>query len=146
EVVPAPEEPVTAMTGCLADIGTFLRANAQVGSPNRLSGMAAGEEPSSFKQGGVELELVVVTVVTLDSLHFRAGPEHEAHPLMSALGDDIQDRSMPGAGPASGLLDNEADRVSLVEQAQTSGLGQVLAIARVHEHAPAHENAVCLGH
>jgi hypothetical protein len=47
---------------------------------------------------------------------------------------------------AASLLHQEADRVGLVEQAQPAGFGRVLGVARVHEHAAAHQDAVRLGH
>ena len=64
---------------------------------------------------------------------------------MQALGLHVEHRAHTGAGAPAGLLDQEADRVALVEQAQPAGFGRVLAVARVQEDAAAHQDAVGLG-
>lgn len=43
---------------------------------------------------------------------------HEGHPLVEGLGLDVQDPLGPGGGEAPGLLHQEGDGVTLVEQAQ----------------------------
>src|SRR5487761_514052 len=118
EVVPAPEEPVTAMIGWRADMA--------IASSDVLR-----EEPARGEQRHVELEFVVVAVVALDALDLRARAEHEANALMQALGNHIEDRPMPGARAPSGLLDEVADRIGLVEQPQPPRPGRLLAVARI---------------
>ena len=49
-------------------------------------------------------------------------------------------------GAAAGLFHHEADRVGLVQQAQAAGLLRVFRVARVHEDAATHQDAVGLGH
>src|ERR1700722_10534670 len=136
DVVPAPEEPVTAMTGCLADIAHYLR----------VSGMGRFEQASSAEQGRIELKVVVIAVIALDHLDLRPRAEHEADPLVDALRHDIEDRTVPGAGATARLLDQEADRVRLVQQPQPSRAREILTVARIHEHAATHQDPVGFGH
>src|SRR6185312_179775 len=79
EVVPAPEEPVTAMIGCLADMARPLeRWN--------------GEQAACAEQRRIDLKIVVIAVVALDALHLLACAEYEADSLVQVLRRDIQHR------------------------------------------------------
>src|SRR5579862_132101 len=88
EVVPAPEEPVTAMMGWRADMG-ITRSDV------------LGEKAPGGEQRHVELEFVVVPVITLDALDLRACAEDEADALVQTLGDDIENRPVPRAGSSA---------------------------------------------
>jgi len=56
-----------------------------------------------------------------------------------------EDRLPAGARAAAGLLDEEADRARLVEQPEPTRLRGILRIARIHEDAAPHQDAVRLG-
>src|SRR5689334_17950640 len=84
-VVPAPEEPVTAMTGCFTDMSGFLqpppgRAGAR-GSRQRL-----GPEQRALVEERRDVRPVravqVLGVVALDALDLVARAEDERHALM----------------------------------------------------------------
>src|ERR1044071_7052152 len=102
EVVPAPDEPVTAMMGCVADMGT----------PPRLRGTA--QNVARTEQRRFVFETVVLAVVALDALASRAAPEHEADALIQAFRFHRQDGFAAGAGAPARLFDQKADRVRLV--------------------------------
>src|SRR6187200_52757 len=78
EVVPAPDEPVTAMMGCVADMA----------APPRLRGTP--QNVARAEEGRFVFETVVLAVVALDALDFRARAEHEADALLQAFGFDRQ--------------------------------------------------------
>ena len=85
-------------------------------------------------------------VVALNALHLVFAAKHQANALVQRGGHDAQHGHAAGAGAATGLLHDHADGVGLVQQAQAAGLAGVLGVARVHEHAAAHQNAVRFGH
>src|SRR5688572_8923184 len=134
EVVPAPDEPVTAMMGCVADMA----------APPRLRGTP--QNVTRAEQGRFVFETVVLAVVALDAFDFRARAEHEADALLQAVGFDRENGFAARARAPPRLFDEKADRVGFVKQAQPTGVRQVLAIARIHEDAAAHEDAMRLGH
>ncbi len=112
EVVPAPEEPVTAMMGCVADMA----------APPRLRGTS--QDVARAEQRRFEFEIVVLAVVALDALDFRARAEHEADALMQALRLDRRAGFAARAGASTRLLDEKADRIRFVQQAQTASLAR----------------------
>src|SRR3982074_1941218 len=79
DVVPAPEDPVTAMIGCLADM--LLRPPSGVRS----------EQATCSEERRVVFELVVIAVIALDALDLVAGPEHESNPLVRGLRLHLED-------------------------------------------------------
>src|SRR5437879_13784585 len=105
-VVPAPEEPVTAMIGCFTDMWGFLeptpgRASAR-GSRQRL-----GPEQRALVEGRRDVRPVraalALRVVAIDALHLVARAEGQRHALMK--GARIQPHEGLGAGrrASSGL-------------------------------------------
>src|SRR4029450_13434418 len=102
EVVPAPDEPVTAMMGCVADMGT----------PSRLRGTA--QNVARTEQRRFVFETVVLAVVALDALDFRARAEHETDALLQAFRFHRQDGFADRAGAPARLFAQKDDRVSLV--------------------------------
>src|SRR6185369_6885379 len=125
EVVPAPDEPVTAMMGCIADMRALPRLR---GAPQNV---AAAE------QGRFVFEIVVLAVIAFDTLDLRARAEYETDALMQAVGLDRQKRLATRARSSARLLDDEADRIGFVEQAHSAGFAEILAIARILEVAAA---------
>src|SRR6185295_12010280 len=134
EVVPAPDEPNTAMMGCVADMA----------APPRLRGTP--QDVARAEQGRFIFETVVLAVVALDALDFRARAEDEADALLQALGFERQNGLAARARASPRLFDQKADGVRCVKQAQPTGLREVPAIARIHEDTAAHENAMRLRH
>src|SRR6185312_7197070 len=134
EVVPAPDEPVTAMMGCVADMAAPPRLR---GTPQNV----AGAEQRRFV-----FETVVLAVVALDALDFRARAEHEADALLQTFRFDRQHRFAARARASARLLDEKPDRVRLVQQAQPAGCREVFAVAGIHEDAAAHQDAMRLRH
>src|SRR5688572_28894044 len=126
DVVPAPDEPVTAMMGCVADMA----------APPRLRGTP--QDVTRAEQGRFVFETVVLAVVALDAFDFRARAEHEADALLQAIGLDRENGFAARARTSPCLFDEKADRVGLVKQAQPTGFREVLAVTRTHEHAAAH--------
>src|SRR5690606_3355361 len=140
-LVPAPDEPVMATIGWRSDMVSppFLWL---------LSELGVAEQRARVEQRQIVLLAADegLVVIALDALDLFLRAEHEADALVQALGLHVEHRAHAGAGAPAGLLDQEADRVAFVEQAQPPGLGRVLAVARVEEHAAAHQDAVGLGH
>src|SRR5581483_2653158 len=132
EVVPAPEEPVTAMMGWRADMSISALSDP------------GGEQAACAEERRLELEFVVIAVIALDSFDLVTRTEHEADALVGRLRLDFENWSLPRARPAASLLDQQADRIGLIQQPQTPGARQVLAIAGVHEYAAAHQDPVGL--
>src|SRR5262245_26965939 len=76
EVVPAPDEPVHAMTGCLADMLVLRRP----GSVHfRL------EQTPRVEERRAVAALRTLAVITLDQLDFQACAEHDGDPLITRL-------------------------------------------------------------
>src|SRR6186713_2700224 len=130
EVVPAPEEPVTAMMGCLADMLLSL-----------LLGRGF-EQAACTEQRRVIFEVVVIAVVALDPFDFIACTEYKSDPLMGRLRLYFENRLVAGTGPPARLLNQEADWIGFVQQTQPPVPGGVLAVAWVHEDTTAHEDPV----
>ena len=84
-------------------------------------------------------------MIGLDPLDLLARAEDEADALVHAGRHDVENALAAGAGAAAGLLDQERDRIGLVEQPQPAGLGRVLVVARIEEHAATHQDAVRFG-
>src|SRR5260221_14067578 len=96
EVVPAPEEPVTAIMGCFADM---------VASREVCLGL--NEQGALFEQGrGVDPveSLIVFVVILFDTLDLRLAAENERNALMQLRGLQIQNSSPAGRCRAAGLL------------------------------------------
>src|SRR5262249_8751610 len=109
------------MIGCLADTV----------SPSGVARVQATRP----EQGRLELEIVVIAVVALDSLDFRAGAEYQGDALVNVARGHLEQRFHARARPPARLLDDEADRIGLVQEAQAPGLRQILAVARIEEYA-----------
>ena len=130
-VVPAPEEPVTEMMGCRADIASR--------SPQ------ARNRPRCPKRGERSPFLVRPRAVVGDALDLLAVAEDERHALVQRLGLEVEDaRPAVGRGAAR-LLDEERDRVGLVDEPQAAVQVAGPRVARVEEDAAAGEDAVGLG-
>src|SRR5262245_45492889 len=80
-----------------------------------------------------------------DALDLLARAEHEADALVQGGGRDIEDAGAPAGGGTARLLDDEGDRVRLVEQTQPARLVRILAVARIEKNTTAHQDAVRLG-
>jgi hypothetical protein len=61
------------------------------------------------------MRLEVLVVILLDPLDFPAGTEDERYPLVQPVGGQSHHPLVAGAGQAAGLLDEERDRVDLVQ-------------------------------
>src|SRR3954464_1653297 len=130
-VVPAPEEPVTEMMGCRADIASC--------SPS-------GPEQAAVPKEGRALAVPrAAGAVVGNALDLFAVAEDERHALVQRLGLEVEDaRPAVGRGPAR-LLDDERQRVGLVEEPQAAVQVAGPDVARVEEDAAASEDAVGLG-
>src|SRR5580698_2259916 len=97
DVVPAPEEPVTAMMGCLADI---------IGP---LGPFTLDEERALLEQRrtvDTVQPLVVFQMIALDALDFRAATENQRDPLVQLAGHAIEDPAAAPGGGSARLLDD----------------------------------------
>src|ERR671910_3241666 len=83
-VVPAPDDPVMAMMGCLTDIGSHSPVSA-----GRDPEQRAGVEQRRFED--LVLALVVGLVVTDDPFDLRPRSQDQRHPLVKLLRHDIED-------------------------------------------------------
>src|SRR5262245_27497780 len=97
EVVPAPEEPVMAMMGCLMDMAfpSHRREEAALAEQGRVVAVVD------------QLFLVVV----LDALHLFGRAEHEADALMQPSGLHFHQPVAPGTGHAACLFHQKGDGV-----------------------------------
>src|SRR6266508_4195524 len=71
---------------------------------------------------------IVIAVIGRDTLHLLARPEDEADALVQPVRHDIEDALAPAARGAARLLDDEGDRIGLIEEAQPAGLLGVLGV------------------
>ena len=78
--------------------------------------------------------------------HFFAAAHHHGHALVQAFGLDVEHIGGGIGGRAAGLLENQAQGVGFIHQAQLAGLGRVACVLRIHKHAAAHQGAVDFGH
>src|ERR1700693_320639 len=109
-VVPAPDDPVTAMMGCWVDM-----SKPRLGSEHR----ALVEERRAVR---TVRTTGVLGVVAFDTLDFVAGSENQRNPLMQRFRHDVEQAFASGRGAAAGLLGVQAGRVGFVQKAQqTSG-------------------------
>src|ERR1700682_2270658 len=90
-VVPAPEEPVTAMTGWRADMVTATRSGARFGPEQR----AFVEQRRGIRSVGAAVEL---GVIALDALDFVARAEDHRDALVQCFGLHIQQPAAAGRG------------------------------------------------
>src|SRR3990172_9239319 len=97
-----------AMTGYLSDMAPPSAA------------VCAAEQPARAEQGCVVGLRVEVAVVLIDALDLVPRAQHEALPRVHARGFPLQPRGLAGARAPARLLDQHADRVRLVEQAQAA--------------------------
>src|SRR5438309_38180 len=113
-VVPAPEEPVTAMIGCFTDMWGFLeptpgRASAR-GSRQRL-----GPEQRALVEERRDVRPVraalVLGVVALDALHLVARAEDQRHALMKRERIHLHEALAAGRRATPGLLHQQADGI-----------------------------------
>src|SRR5688572_23412277 len=117
DVVPAPDEPVIEMIGCLRDI------------PLPFSAGCGAEQATFAVERRIVRVVVVLLVVALDQLYLVGRPEDERDALVQCVRQDVEDSLPPGARHSPGLLDEEGDRIRLVEQAQPTRLHRVLRVA-----------------
>src|SRR5512134_1831614 len=122
-----------AMTGWRSDMARW---------PPSVRG---AEQAARAKERRVVGLLVVVAVVLLDALHLVLRAEHEPRALVQARGLDLQHRAVARARAPARLLDDHADRVGFVQQAQAPAPALLALVARIEEHAAAHEDPVRLG-
>src|SRR5438045_3317057 len=87
----------------------------------------------------------MVAVLLLETLDFYPRAEDEWDALVQLIRRDIEHPFASGARTPIGLLDDERDRISFIEQTQPSRHHGVLRVAWVHEHATAHQNPMRLG-
>src|SRR5689334_19644253 len=127
DVVPAPDEPVTEMIGCVTDMRS---------TPEEP---AAPEERRAFANG------VGVEVITIETRDFLAGSEQQRYALMKRGRRNIEDTLRARRRGATGLLDEPGNRVGFVDQPQAPVLIAVPQIARIHIDPAAGEHAMRFG-
>src|SRR5271156_4880833 len=97
DVVPAPEEPVTAMMGCLADmigpLGPFTLDEKRALLEQRRAVDAV--QP-----------LVVLQMIALDALDLRAAAENQRDALMQLVRYAVENPAASPRGGAARLLDD----------------------------------------
>src|SRR5580658_5808438 len=124
-VVPAPEEPVTAMMGCLIDIRFFFRKKRLSHAPARSQPRLGSEQRTLVEQRRAKRPVgpaAPLGVIALDALDLIARAENQRDALMQRLGLKLHQTLATGRGAAAGLLDEQADRIGLVKQPQAPGL------------------------
>src|SRR5512137_852276 len=119
-LVPAPDDPVTAMIGCFLDNGVLPRCALLCGAAASGPRFRPVQGPLVEERRDVRLvgALVVLAVVALDAVDLVLRPEHEADALVQLLRLHFQHRRPPRARAPARLLHHEADGVRLVQQAQ----------------------------
>src|SRR5262245_21295168 len=85
-------------------------------------------------------------MVALDALYFVARSKDEANTLIRRMRLYFKDGLVAGTGPAAGLLDQHSNGIGFIQQAQTPSLGEILAVARIHEDAAAHQDTMGFSH
>src|SRR5690606_1749854 len=103
------------------------------------------EQRALAEQRRIELEIVVLAVVALDPLDLRTRAEDETDAFVQAARRDLEQRLAAGARTASRLLDDESDRIRLVQEAQPARAREILAVPRIHEDTATHQNPMRLG-
>src|SRR4051812_1154734 len=133
-VVPAPEDPVTAMTGCLADMFAPRRSGA------------AEERPDVEERVRVGLDAagVMLRVIADQALDLAPRSEDDRDPLVQGAGLDFEQPGAARRGGSAGLLHDHRHRRGLVEQAQAAGTRRLLRVARIHEQAAADQDPMHL--
>src|SRR5689334_6567261 len=119
DVVPAPDEPVTEMIGCLTDMAAASRF--EPGGRRRVADGGSGSEHVALPEERRQLAAAAAPAVRMvggDASHFAARAEDERHALMQRRRDEIEDTVAAVRRHAAGLLDEPRDRVRLVEQPQ----------------------------
>src|SRR6185437_14849319 len=101
EVVPAPEEPVIAMIGCLTDI---FRA------PSRSPPQTASAEQRRARRRTVAFEEIAAR-----EFDFVGRAEDQRRSRMHVVEADVEDAVDAVDGEAAGLLDEQRDRIGHVE-------------------------------
>src|SRR5262245_22836395 len=86
----------------------------------------------------------MVAVVLLDALDLLARAEDERNALVQLGRGDVEHALASGGRAAARLLDDERDRVGLIEEAKAARLCQILRVARVEEHAAPRQDTVRL--
>src|SRR2546423_9718724 len=89
-VVPAPDEPVTAMMGCRWDMA----------AASDLRGAEYGALVEQRRDVGLVGPGVVVQVIALDALDFFVGAQDRRRALLDFLRDDVEQRTASGPGAA----------------------------------------------
>src|SRR5690349_16645487 len=135
DVVPAPDDPVTEIMGCLTDTTRHPRS--------RLS--FSDEQPALPKQRGCFGRRRSPEVIALDSVHLLACSENERHALAQKARHPIEDALAASRALAIGLFHQERDRVRLVNQPQPAVAISLSCIARIKVNPAANENAMRLG-
>src|SRR3954471_12471265 len=135
-VVPAPEDPVTAMTGCLADMFAPRRSGAAEQRPDVEERVRVGLDASR----------VMLRVIADQALDLAPRSEDDRDALVERAGLDFEQPGAARRGGSSGLLHDHRHRRGLVEQAQAAGTRRLLRVARIHEEAAADQDPVHLRH
>src|SRR5512134_724976 len=125
DVVPAPEEPVTEMIGCLTDMPSTSpeRTHLPVRSP-----VAQQAAPAEERRALAQVRLAVQA---LDVDDLRARADHDRHPPVQIVRQEVEDAPLAGGGAAAGLLDHQGDRIGLVQQPETAVLIPRPAVAGI---------------
>src|ERR1700736_2748349 len=129
-VVPAPDDPVTAMMGCWTDI-----SKPRLGPKHRTL-VEERRDIGTVRAAGV------LGVIAFQALDLVAGAQNQGNALMQRFRHEVEQAFASGRGAAAGLLDQQADRVGLVQQAQPSRSARVLGVPGVHEYSATHQDAV----
>src|ERR1700689_1545421 len=116
EVVPAPDEPVTEMMGCFADIA----------SPSEPHQTAAAEKRRMLSR---ELRIGVIA-------------RDQTHDLIRAKHEGLA-RGNIGRRTAR-IFDYQADRIRFIDEPQTASTITLAHVAGIKEHAAARQNAIGL--
>src|SRR3954447_9161848 len=105
----------------------------------------SSEKATRREQRLLAVAHVAFKVIAFDPLDFRARAEYEADLLVQGFGLDVEHAFVAGARAAAGLLHQERDRIALVHEAQASIDAGLSGVARIHEDAAAHQDAMRLG-
>src|SRR3569832_1358209 len=106
EVVPAPEEPVIAIMGWRSDM---------IGSLKLLNSNRRTKQAALIEQRIGHIDRLRRIVILFDPFHFIARAEDQADALVQGFKLDFHDRMTSSAGPPTGLLHDESNRVGFIQ-------------------------------
>src|SRR5690242_3012947 len=110
DVVPAPDDPVTEIMGCLTDTTRHPRSKLSF----------SDEQPALPKQRRCFGRRRAAEVIALDPFHLPACSENEGHALVQKARHQIEDTLAAGRALAISLFHQERDRVRLINQPQSA--------------------------